>query len=150
MCTLPSVVCNGQCTANGPCPSAQAQASKKRRWVPSGSCLEKGPGWAVCGVYGGSARAWECVNTARDLESCTYLSESDPPFTLRVFVSVILTASSCALLQKRWWLRYSAHALLSYRQGLLCDCGRRRRRMSVWRMQCLPLSPRIRARARRP
>ncbi|KAH9966292.1 hypothetical protein BJV74DRAFT_954325 [Russula compacta] len=24
----------------------------------------------ACGVFGGGARAWECVHTARDLESC--------------------------------------------------------------------------------
>ena len=46
-----------------------------------------GPGWASNNVYGGSARAWECVNTARDLEGCTCLS--NPLLTLRVFVSVI-------------------------------------------------------------
>ncbi|KAI0280477.1 hypothetical protein BGY98DRAFT_914604, partial [Russula aff. rugulosa BPL654] len=51
MCNAPSVVCNG-------------------RWVGSGACSEKGPEWAACGVYGGRAHAWECVNTARDLESC--------------------------------------------------------------------------------
>jgi hypothetical protein len=151
LCTPPNVVCNGQCQAIGLCPSAQPQTSKKKRWLGSGACSEKGPGWAACGVYGGNPRAWECVNTARDLESCTSLS--NPPLTPRVFVSVILTASSlvCSPVpQKRWWLRYSAHALLSYWQGLLCASRRRRRRMSVWRMRRLPLSPRIQARARRP
>ncbi|KAH9961978.1 hypothetical protein BC827DRAFT_250164 [Russula dissimulans] len=43
---------------------------KKKRWVGSGSCMEMGPGWAACDVFGGGRRAWECVNTARDLESC--------------------------------------------------------------------------------
>lgn len=33
-----------------------------------------GPGWAACGVFGGGPRAWECVNTARDLESCKSLT----------------------------------------------------------------------------
>ena len=52
---------------------------------------------AVISVHGG------CVNTARDLENCT--CPSDPFLTLRLFVSVILTASSLSLsplLQKRW------------------------------------------------
>jgi hypothetical protein len=31
-----------------------------------------GPEWAACGVFGGGARAWECINTAHDLESCKY------------------------------------------------------------------------------
>jgi hypothetical protein len=151
VCTPPNVVCNGQCQAIGLCPSAQPQTSKKKRWLGSGACSEKGPGWAACGVYGGSPRAWECVNTARDLESCTFLS--NPSLTLRVFVSVILTAPLWLVppcCKKRWWLRYSAHALLPYRRGLLCASRRRRRRMSVWRMRRLPLSPRIQARARRP
>jgi hypothetical protein len=100
LCTPPNVVCNGQCQAIGLCPTAQA--FKKKRWLGSGSCSERGPGWAACGVYGGSPRAWECVNTARDLESCTCLS--NPPLTLRVFVPAILTASSLAcspVLQKK-------------------------------------------------
>ncbi|KAN0135193.1 hypothetical protein V8E53_007084, partial [Lactarius tabidus] len=69
-CTTPNIVCNGQCVAAGACPSSQATLTKKRRWVGSGSCKEMGHGWAACGVFGGGARAWECVNTARDLESC--------------------------------------------------------------------------------
>ncbi|KAH9170202.1 hypothetical protein EDB89DRAFT_1853721 [Lactarius sanguifluus] len=52
VCNAPKVVCNG------------------KRWVGSGSCTEMGHGWAACGVFGGGARAWECVDTARDLESC--------------------------------------------------------------------------------
>ncbi|KAN0135198.1 hypothetical protein V8E53_007089 [Lactarius tabidus] len=69
-CTTPNIVCNGQCVAPGACPSSQATLTNKRRWVGSGSCTEMGHGWAACGVFGGGARAWECVNTARDLESC--------------------------------------------------------------------------------
>ncbi|KAI0300653.1 hypothetical protein B0F90DRAFT_1629408 [Multifurca ochricompacta] len=52
VCNAPYMVCNGQ------------------RWVGSGTCAEKGHEWTACGVFGGGARAWECVNTARDLESC--------------------------------------------------------------------------------
>jgi hypothetical protein len=68
VCAPPNVVCNGQCTASNACPSSQATPQK--RWVGSGTCTEMGHGWAACGVFGGGARAWECVNTARDLESC--------------------------------------------------------------------------------
>jgi hypothetical protein len=35
-----------------------------------------GPEWAACGVFGGAARSWECINTARDLESCEYSPEN--------------------------------------------------------------------------
>ena len=143
VCNAPSVVCNGVCQQSGPCASARASTEKKKRWVGSGACSEKGPEWAACGVYGGRAHAWECVNTARDLESCTC-----SPLTLGVFVSVILTASSMlvpACCKNRWWLRYSSHALLSCRKRLLCDSRCFRRRMSVWRMHRLSLSPRIRA-----
>ncbi|KAH9975017.1 hypothetical protein BGW80DRAFT_1225325 [Lactifluus volemus] len=56
-CKGDSVICNGQ-------------SAKKKRWVGSGICAEMGPEWAACGVFGGAARAWECINTARDLESC--------------------------------------------------------------------------------
>ena len=78
---------------SGPCPSANvANTDKKRRWLGSGSCSEKGHGWAACGVYGGSVRAWECVNTARDLESCTCLSIL--LLTFHVFITVILTRAA--------------------------------------------------------
>lgn len=68
VCAAPNMVCNGKCVAPGACPSSQPMA--KRRWVGSGACTEMGHGWAACGVYGGNSRAWECVDTARDLESC--------------------------------------------------------------------------------
>jgi hypothetical protein len=71
VCATPNVLCNGICTTSGSaCPSSQATI--KKRWIGSGSCTERGLGWAACGVFGGGARAWECVNTARDLESCEY------------------------------------------------------------------------------
>jgi len=67
VCNAPSVVCNGQCVAAGLCPSS-VPVSKKRSLV--GSCTDMGPGWAACAVPGGGRRAWECINTVRDLESC--------------------------------------------------------------------------------
>ncbi|KAN0118847.1 hypothetical protein V8E52_004619 [Russula decolorans] len=70
VCAPPNILCNGQCQATSLCPSAQATSNKRKRWAGSVACSEKGPGWAACGVYGGGPRAWECVNTARDLESC--------------------------------------------------------------------------------
>ena len=72
VCHAPNAVCNGQCGSPGACPSSisPAVADRRRRWLGSGSCTEMGPGWAACGVFGGGARAWECVDTARDLESC--------------------------------------------------------------------------------
>ena len=74
ICSAPSVICNGQCVAPGACPSqALTTIKKKRRWVGSGSCTDIGPGWVACGVLGAGPRAWECINAARDLESCKRL-----------------------------------------------------------------------------
>ncbi|KAH9974985.1 hypothetical protein BGW80DRAFT_1444587 [Lactifluus volemus] len=82
VCQTPSVVCNGQCVAAGACPSGspssgsdsgsggEAPSGRKKRWIGSGICAEMGPEWTACGVFGSGDRAWECVNTARDLESC--------------------------------------------------------------------------------
>jgi len=68
-CQKPSVVCNGRCVSQGACPS-QKPSNNRRRWAGSGACAEMGAGWTACGVYGGGARAWECIDTAHDLESC--------------------------------------------------------------------------------
>jgi len=68
ICKDSSVVCNGQCVDAKSCPSSVP--IKTKRWVGSGTCAEMGPEWAACGIFGGAARSWECINTARDLESC--------------------------------------------------------------------------------
>lgn len=85
-CQKPSVVCNGRCVPQGACPSHKP-SHDKRRWAGSGTCAEMGAGWIACGVYGGGARAWECINTAHDLESCECLSVGlaplHVPITLR-------------------------------------------------------------------
>ncbi|KAH8987195.1 hypothetical protein EDB92DRAFT_1818040 [Lactarius akahatsu] len=47
-----------------------ATRSPKDAGSAPGSCKEMGRGWDACGVFGGGARAWECVDTAHDLESC--------------------------------------------------------------------------------
>jgi len=77
-CKAPSMICNGKCMPRGACPTHKPhngqQGGDRRRWLGSGSCAEKGFGWVACGVYGGSARSWECVNTQRDLESCEFFS----------------------------------------------------------------------------
>ncbi|KAH9975008.1 hypothetical protein BGW80DRAFT_1225313 [Lactifluus volemus] len=69
VCEAPSVVCNGKCVEAGSCP-ASAPSTKKKRWLSSSTCAEMGPEWAACGVLGGGARSWECINTANDLKSC--------------------------------------------------------------------------------
>ncbi|KAH9956649.1 hypothetical protein BGW80DRAFT_1387324, partial [Lactifluus volemus] len=40
-----------------------------------------GPEWAACGVFSGGARAWECINTANNLESCGGCALPLTPFT---------------------------------------------------------------------
>jgi len=62
-------VCNDKCVPKGACPTHRMQEDR-RRWLSSSSCAERGHGWLTCGVYGGGPRAWECVNSERDLESC--------------------------------------------------------------------------------
>jgi len=66
-------VCNDKCVPKGACPTHRMQ-DDRRRWLSSSSCAERGHGWLTCGVYGGGPRAWECVNSERDLESCESLS----------------------------------------------------------------------------
>lgn len=59
----------GVCTSALVCPSSTSKRSVNR-YEGSGSCSVMGSGWMACGVSGGSGRAFECVNTANDLESC--------------------------------------------------------------------------------
>ena len=96
VCEAPNMVCNGNCVAPGACPSSQAIV--KKRWVGSGSCTEKGYGWAACGVFGRGSRAWECVNTASDLESCECPWPScrtyHPPFFLNKKKTQVVDACS--------------------------------------------------------
>ena len=84
-------------------------------------------------VYGGSVRAWECVNTARDLEIRTH--SSNLFLTLRMFIfrnTDFIDFVCSSLLQKRWWLQYSAHAYYPISKGcsalhavadVACLCG---------------------------
>ena len=88
----PNVICNSNCVAPVPC-SSSTVANNQRRWVGSGSCTDKGHGWAACGMFGGAAQAWECVDTARDLEGCECLA------WLRV------THYKNFPLQSMWWMR---------------------------------------------
>ena len=118
---------------SGPCPSANvASTDKKGDGLVVTLAQKRDQDGRRRRVYGGSVREWECVNTARDLESRTCPSNSRP--TLRVFVSVILTASSLCvpLAAKKVVAAPFRSRLLSYRQGLLCASHRRGRRMSVW------------------
>ncbi|KAH9974978.1 hypothetical protein BGW80DRAFT_1487974 [Lactifluus volemus] len=82
----PNAVCGFEC-ANGfvsDSPSgfpSTIPPDKKKRWVGSGVCAEMGPEWAACGVFGGRDRAWECINTANNLESCGGCALPLTPFT---------------------------------------------------------------------
>jgi hypothetical protein len=119
ICEAPSVVCNGQCVAAGSCPSSVP--SKKKRWVGSGSCAEMGYEWSACGVFGGRARAWECINTARDLESCKCL-----PWQY-MYLCQGRVRLTMGLASPRWWMRAASDALHSDWPGLHFHpwcCGR--------------------------
>jgi hypothetical protein len=104
VCNAPQVICNGICQAAGACPSSQPvsdKKKKKRSWVGSGSCTDMGPGWAACGVFGGGPRAWECVDTARDLESCSclYHLSAPPPQTDLLFSFLLKAVVACSPLR---------------------------------------------------
>ncbi|KAA1470838.1 hypothetical protein DENSPDRAFT_775647, partial [Dentipellis sp. KUC8613] len=62
VCEPPKTVCNG-------------------RWEGSGTCASRGEGWMACGVFGGAARAWECIDTINDLESCGGCAIPLTPYT---------------------------------------------------------------------
>ncbi|KAI0792577.1 hypothetical protein C8Q75DRAFT_608169 [Abortiporus biennis] len=83
-CPSPSIACNGQCGSfpNGCGSAVPVLLQKKRRnvrerrslngerWDVEGLCEF---GKSVCGVgldFNGSKRGWECIDTARDKESC--------------------------------------------------------------------------------
>jgi len=68
-CPAPSVICNGVCQ-NKACPSGKPYHKREKRWTGSGECNARGAGHMACGVFGGAARAWECIDTDHDLESC--------------------------------------------------------------------------------
>jgi hypothetical protein len=108
-CQAPSVLCNGQCVDAGSCPSSVPPPRK--RWLGSGTCAEMGPEWAACGVFGGGARAWECINTARDLESCKYPSGNMVVLCLRM--QLILFSLLC-----RWWMHAASDSLYTVWPGL--------------------------------
>ncbi|KAH9949344.1 hypothetical protein B0H21DRAFT_838674 [Amylocystis lapponica] len=66
VCDAPNIVCNGVCGAFGAqCPSAFP--IRRDGASPHAHC---GAGLTACGVYGWGRDAWECVDTAEDLESC--------------------------------------------------------------------------------
>ncbi|KAI0048159.1 hypothetical protein FA95DRAFT_1491411 [Auriscalpium vulgare] len=70
VCAAPSVVCNGVCGPAKSCPTSKPLSKREKRWQGSGACNDMGEGWMACGVFGGAGRAWECLNTDQDLESC--------------------------------------------------------------------------------
>ena len=138
-CDAPSVICNGKCVASGLCPSGQAVINLKRSRVGIDSCTQMGPAWATCGVLGGGPRAWECINTANDLESCKCL--------LRLcFTAAFKLTDLAGSSPKRWWLHIPSYGLLSHWQGLLDASWRRRCFLSVGRVRRPPLPAWIRAR----
>ncbi|KAF9078552.1 hypothetical protein BDP27DRAFT_1309749 [Rhodocollybia butyracea] len=65
-----SVCSNGDCQYSCPSPNPQ-QASKRDRlfWGKEIQHTCK-PGWTACGIVGGRARDWECIDTRSELESC--------------------------------------------------------------------------------
>ena len=119
VCKSHNVVCNGQCVPAKACPSSHPRKEKGKRWVGSGSCTDNGPGWLACGVLGGGRHAWECVDAARDLESCMCLCLCHSMLFRK------LTDYFCPSPLLRWWMRVPPYGLLSHWQGLLVAPWRR-------------------------
>ncbi|KAJ3540954.1 hypothetical protein NM688_g6153 [Phlebia brevispora] len=73
VCQQPNKVCNGVCGffPGHSCPSSVPKKREVEMQYKRATCAK---GYTACGVYGwqgfGSAEAWECVDTASDLESC--------------------------------------------------------------------------------
>ncbi|KAI1794000.1 hypothetical protein LXA43DRAFT_186797 [Ganoderma leucocontextum] len=68
VCKPPFKVCNGLCGPFKACPSGKPHRRESLR--KRAAC---GGGMTACGIYGranGLGGAWECINTATDLESC--------------------------------------------------------------------------------
>lgn len=87
ICVFPFSVCNGECGLFFSCHSNLAKRQDDM-WKKTG-CNR---GWSPCGVFGGRRRAWECVNTQSDLESCQSF-----PYPLHSRIYQFL----------RWWLHVS-------------------------------------------
>ncbi|KAH9974995.1 hypothetical protein BGW80DRAFT_1488004 [Lactifluus volemus] len=66
ICEAPLVVCNGQCVETISSPLT----TKQKPWLGGHTCAEMGPELPACGVFGGGARSWECMNTLRDIHTC--------------------------------------------------------------------------------
>jgi len=80
LCPPPSQICNGLCVKDKVCPSSKPH-KRDKRWIGSGACNARGEGHMACGVFGGAARAWECIDTYNDLESCGGCNIPLTPYT---------------------------------------------------------------------
>ncbi|KAF5347735.1 hypothetical protein D9756_010249 [Leucocoprinus leucothites] len=65
VCNKPYTECNGKCGSYQGCPSGQPHY---RRDLSKN--LRCPVGMEACGIWGRSARTWECIDTTNDLESC--------------------------------------------------------------------------------
>jgi len=72
VCEKPYVLCNGQCVASktGTCSSAGSHPYARRMTLREEAQASCGANEEVCGVYGGSYSAYDCVDTKKNLESC--------------------------------------------------------------------------------
>jgi len=66
VCPYGQVECNGKCVKGPLCPSGHHKRDISY-WGRESQCAR---GLTACGVLDRSARAWECVDTMNDLESC--------------------------------------------------------------------------------
>ncbi|TFK66071.1 hypothetical protein BDN72DRAFT_900137 [Pluteus cervinus] len=68
-CPKPYTLCNGQCGTFRGCPSAHPYKRDEYSGHKSRQ-FECHVGLSACGILGRGPKAWECVDTQHDLESC--------------------------------------------------------------------------------
>lgn len=90
-CVTPNVICDDNCVASSACPSRPSHLQKALGWQrllhrDGPACLE-GPG----------ARAWECVNTARGLESCECACRVNTHLFVFISIFKLQVVDTCVL-----------------------------------------------------
>lgn len=132
----------GVCGPVSACPSGISVSKRAlKRYEGSGSCSVMGDEWIACGVSGRSGRAFECVDTANDLESCEYYHH-DPHAPLRSMLLesiLILNPRLSLMFDLRWWLRSPPVPVSENWQGLHFHTWSCRRTVSFRFLCCSPL-----------
>ncbi|KAI0343800.1 hypothetical protein BDW22DRAFT_1210260 [Trametopsis cervina] len=95
-CEPPYTLCNGQCvkTPTGVCNSAVPQPHARRQTLHADAQSSCRSHEEVCGVYGSTKYAYECINTQKNLESCGGCVIPNP-FLLPTILPTAATGVDC-------------------------------------------------------